>query len=118
MTNPGRMRNFSRRCKRYPRSAQMDPGNQTFAGYLTSDATIKATQWFAKLYTDKLAPTERTPDMFQTGKVAFFQSNPFGISDLQKRFPDFKYGVMPMPCDQSCAVNSGQWEIGISSQSK
>ena len=56
--------------------------------------------------------------MFQTGKVAFFQSNAFALPDIKNRFPNMKVGVMPMPCDKTCAVDLGQWEIGISSQSK
>jgi fructooligosaccharide transport system substrate-binding protein len=96
----------------------MDPDLTTFDGYLNSDTTVEASTWFANLYRDQLAPIETTADMFQTGKVAFFQSNPFGITDVQNRYPDLKFGVMPMPCDETCAVDSGQWEIGISSQSK
>lgn len=96
----------------------MDPTLSTFTGYVNSDATIKAATWFANLFVDQLAPVETTPDMFPNGKVAFWQSNPIGINDIKNRFPNFKFGVMPMPCDKTCAVDSGQWEIGISSQSK
>lgn len=96
----------------------MNEDRTSFVGALDSEETIKAATWFAQLYVDKLAPAERTPDMFQTGKVAFFMSNPFGLNDIKKRFPDLEVGVMPMPCDKKCAVNSGQWEMGITAQSK
>lgn len=96
----------------------MDATNSKFTGYLNSDATINAATWFADLYMDRQAPIQTTPYMFQTGKVAFWQSNAFGITEIQTRFPNFKFGVMPMPCDKICPVDSGQWEIGISSQSK
>ncbi len=96
----------------------MDPEATTYDGWLDSEETADAAEWFAQLSLDNLAPVERIPDIFQTGKVAFFQSNPFGLIDIQNRYPDLNVGVTPIPCDVKCSVNSGGWQLGISSQSE
>jgi ABC-type glycerol-3-phosphate transport system substrate-binding protein len=94
------------------------PDKSSYTGYTDSDASVEALKWYAQLYKDGLAPIEKTPDMFQTGKVAFYQTNPFVLVDIQKRYPDLKVGVMPMPCGKNCAVQSGAYHIGIHAQTK
>jgi ABC-type glycerol-3-phosphate transport system substrate-binding protein len=63
--------------------------------------------------TQKVAPIERIPDMFQNKKVALYLANPFVLRDIQNRFPNLKIGVTPMPKDQKRAVQSGGYHIGI-----
>lgn len=96
----------------------MDEAGENYLGYTNSQKSKEAFTYWTKFYTDKLAPIERVPDMFETGKVAFYQANPFLIVDLQQRYPDLNVGIMPMPCEEKCAVQSGAWHIGISSQSE
>lgn len=96
----------------------MDPDNTTFIGYTDSDIAVEALDWYAHLFLDGYSPVDRIPDIFQTGKVAFFQTNPFVLVDIQNRYPDLAIGVMPMPCEERCAVQSGAWHIGIHSQSE
>jgi len=96
----------------------LNDAGDTYEGYTNSPKAVEALQWYADLFKDGLAPIDRVPDMFQTGKVAFLQTNPFVLVDLQQRYPDLNFGVMPMPCEEQCAVQSGAWHIGIHSQSK
>jgi len=96
----------------------MDPDMTTYDGYTNSDKSVEAFTWYANLFIDGLAPIDRIPDVFQTGKVAFLQTNPFTLVDIQQRYPDLNFGVAPMPCDEQCAVQSGAWHIGIHSQSE
>ena len=96
----------------------MDPDMTTYASYTNSDKAVEAFAWYADLFKDGLSPIDRIPDIFQTGKVAFLQTNPFVLLDIQQRYPDLNFGVMPMPCGERCAVQSGAWHIGIHSQSE
>ena len=96
----------------------MDPQMTTYLGYLNGDKSVAAYQWLGKLVWDGLEPIDKIPDIFQTGRVAFYLANPFVVKDIQNRFPDFKLGVAPLPCAERCAVQSGGYHIGISAQSK
>ena len=101
----------------YGASYLNEEGN-AYEGFTNSPKAVEALDWYAHLFTDGLAPIDRIPDMFQTGKVAFLQTNPFVLVDLQTRFPELNFGVMPMPCEERCAVQSGAWHIGIHAQSE
>ena len=96
----------------------LDEGQSAYAGNTNSDKAVEAFTWYASLFQDGLSPIDRIPDIFQTGKVAFIQTNPFVLVDIQNRYPDLNFGVMPMPCDERCAVQSGAWHIGIHAQSE
>ena len=96
----------------------MDPEMTTYLGYTNSEKSVEALDWYAHLFLDGYSPVDRIPDIFQTGKVAFYQTNPFVLIDIEQRYPDLNVGVMPMPCEERCAVQSGAWHIGIHSQSE
>jgi|SaaInl7_200m_RNA_FD_contig_51_247477_length_1755_multi_43_in_0_out_0_2 fructooligosaccharide transport system substrate-binding protein len=97
----------------------MDPEGTTYDGYTNSDDMVEAETWFCELYRDNLAPgLDRIPDIFQSGKVAFYEANPFVLVDIQNRFPDLNVGVMPEPCGERCAVQSGSYHIGIHANSE
>lgn len=96
----------------------MNEDKTTYHGFLDSDETIAAAEWIAQLHIDGLAPIERTPDMFQTGKVAFLESTAIVMVDIQNRYPDLQIGAMPNPCGARCAQNAGGWHLGISSQTE
>jgi len=96
----------------------MDDERTTYLGYLDSEETVAAAEWFAQLHIDGLAPVERVPDMFQTGQAAFLQTNPFALVDIVNRYPDLEVGVTPNPCGVRCAAPAGGWHIGISSQTE
>lgn len=99
--------------------AVLSPDGKRATGYLNGAATVEAMTFWGRLFTtDKVSPVERLPDMFQTGKVALYQANPFLLKDVQQRYPNLKVGVTFLPKDKQCAVPSGAYHIGIHSQAK
>jgi fructooligosaccharide transport system substrate-binding protein len=95
-----------------------DEAETVYTGYTDSAETAAAFQWYVDMYVDQLAPIDRIPDIFQTGKVAFYDANPFVVLDIEERYPDFNLGVAPLPCGSQCAVQSGAWHLGIHTQSE
>ncbi len=95
-----------------------DPTGTKYVGYMNSDVAVKALAWYQSLYSQGLAPVERIPDIFQTGKVAFYMANPFTLIDIQQRYPDMHVGVMPLPCGSRCRVQSSGWALGVPASSK
>lgn len=96
----------------------MDPDWTTYEGYANGDKTVEATNYLVDFYRNGYAPIQRIPDLFQTGQVGFYQSNAFALTDIADRFPDLNVGVMPLPCDETCAVQSGAYHLGIHAQSE
>jgi fructooligosaccharide transport system substrate-binding protein len=92
---------------------------EAFQGYLDSPETIDAVRKWASLYTTEgLAPAEVLPDMLGTKQLAFQETNPFVVVDVNEKYPDVELGVAPLPCDEQCAVASGGWHVGISQASE
>ena len=97
----------------------LSPDGKRATGYLNGAAAVEAMTFWGRLFTtDKVSPVERIPDIFQTGKVALYQANPFLLRDLQQRYPNLEVGVTFLPKDKQCAVPSGAYHIGIHSQAK
>lgn len=94
-----------------------DPTEQTFLGYMDSDKMVENFTWYCDLFRDMLSPIEKAPDIFESGHAVFYEANPFVLVDIQNRYPDLNVGVMPLPCGETCAVQSGSYHIGIHSQS-
>lgn len=95
-----------------------DPEGTVYSGYTNSDEAVQGFEWYAQLHKDGLMPIEAIPNIFETGNVAFYQTNPYALVDIQQRFPDLEVGVMPMPCGVQCAVPSGGWHIGMHAQTE
>lgn len=99
--------------------AILNPDATKAGGFLNGTATVEALRFWGELFSKyKVSPVERIPDIFQTGKVALYQANPFVLRDIQNRYPNLKFGVTFLPRDRRCAVPSGAWHIGIHRQAK
>ncbi len=97
----------------------LSPDARRATGYLNGPATVEAMAFWGKMFTtSKVSPIERIPDIFQTGKVALYQANPFVLRDIQQRYPNLAVGVTFLPKDKACGVPSGAYHIGIHSQAK
>jgi fructooligosaccharide transport system substrate-binding protein len=96
----------------------MDAEKTTYMGYTNSDDMVSALTWYTNLMKDGFAPIELIPDIFPAGKVAFMQAVPTAFYYLKEAYPDLNIGVMPFPCDERCAVNTGGYSLSISSQSE
>jgi multiple sugar transport system substrate-binding protein len=95
----------------------MSPDGTKASGYLDSDATVGALQWYTDLFTKyKVAPTKADvaalsgQDLFATGKVAMMWSGVWNISGYQDQAknPDLKFGMVGLPQGKK-AGNSICW---------
>ena len=82
----------------------MSPDGKKASGYLDSDATVAALQWYTDLFTKyKVAPTKADvaalsgQDLFATGKVAMMWSGVWNIGGYQKNNPDLHFGMAGLP---------------------
>lgn len=82
----------------------MSPDGTKASGYLDSDATVEALQWYADLFTKyKVAPTKADvaalsgQDLFATGKVAMMWSGIWNIPGYQKDHPELNFGMAELP---------------------
>ncbi len=81
----------------------LSPDGKKATGYLDSDATIAALQWYADLFLKyKVAPTKDDvaalsgQDLFQTGKVAMLWTGRWPLSGYQAD-PKLNFGVAQLP---------------------
>lgn len=87
----------------------------------SNDGWQKALTWYHDIFEDGLSPRGITNDkngaLFQTGKVAFIISGPWGVSVANAG--DINYGVAPAPYFEGgeAATSTDSWSVGISSKS-
>jgi fructooligosaccharide transport system substrate-binding protein len=88
-------------------------------GALNSPATVEAMKWYQDLFTrHRVIAVDPIPDGFPTGKIAIFQAPSPYRAVLDRRFPDFKYAVVPMFRGKRCAVTAGGWNVSIAARTK
>lgn len=82
----------------------ISPDGKKASGYLDSDATVEALQWYTDLFTKyKVAPTKADvaalsgQDLFATGKAAMVWSGIWNISPYKKDHPDLNFGIAQLP---------------------
>lgn len=101
----------------------MNPEGTSAKGYLDSDATKRALQFFADLYNkDGVSALEYPPDPFANGKLAMTIDGSWSLSRYEEKYPDFRlgidYDIAPLPRETHQAVANGSWALAISSESK
>lgn len=97
----------------------LSPDSSKADGYLNSPETVEALTWWRDMfYKYKLRTIEPLPDMLPTGNAAMLQGNPYKAYDMAQRYPDFEFGVMPLPMNVKRAVNCGGWHYCIPKQTK
>jgi ABC-type glycerol-3-phosphate transport system substrate-binding protein len=88
-------------------------------GALNAPATVEAMKWYQDLFTrHRVIAVDPIPDGFPTGKIAIFQAPSPYRAVLDRRFPDFKYAVVPMFRGKRCAVTAGGWNVSIAARTK
>ena len=82
----------------------ISPDGTKASGFMDSDATVEALQWYADLFLkDKVAPTKADvaalsgQDLFATGKVAMMWSGIWNIPGYQANNPDLNFGMVGLP---------------------
>ena len=90
--------------------------NTKASGYLNSQETVEALQFFRELFTlHKVAPLSWIPDPLVNGVVAMEIDGPWHAQYFDTVFPDFEYGIAPLPYKVKHASNCGSWNLAISS---
>jgi fructooligosaccharide transport system substrate-binding protein len=88
-------------------------------GYLNSPAVVEAMKWYQDLFTrHRVIAIDPIPDGFPTGRIAIFQAPSPYRAVLDRRYPDFKYAVVPMFKGKRCAVMAGGWNVSIAARTK
>lgn len=88
-------------------------------GNLNAPAAVEAMKWYQDLFTrHRVIAIDPIPDGFPTGKIAIFQAPSTYRAVLDRRFPDFKYAVVPMFRGKRCAVTAGGWNVSIAARTK
>lgn len=81
-------------------------------------------EWYKTLYADGLSPkgiqSAQMPDLFKSGKVAFYVAGPARITDLQKSALANKWGMAPLPYEDGGKVvtPTDSWAVGVSAYSE
>ncbi len=97
----------------------LSPDLKKATGFLNSPATVEALKWYQDLFVrHRVIAIDPIPDGFQTGRIAIFQAPSTYRAVLDRRFPDFKYAVVPMFKGKRCAVTAGGWNVSIAAKTK
>ncbi len=96
--------------------------NSTASGYLDSDESKKALDFYRSLFhEEEVAPQEIPEDGFANGRLAIDVVGPWHISYLQSEYPDFVFGedwdIAPLWRGKEQVTPMGSWNMAISSQS-
>ena len=88
-------------------------------GSLNAPAVVEAMKWYQDLFTrHRVIAIDPIPDGFPTGRIAIFQAPSTYRAVLDRRYPDFKYAVVPMFKGKRCAVTAGGWNVSIAARTK
>ncbi|MGN7310991.1 ABC transporter substrate-binding protein [Alkalicoccobacillus gibsonii] len=100
----------------------LSPDNQTAEGYLNSEESLKALQFYQDLYVEhEVATLQLPPRALETNKLAMTILGSWDLEALQS-VEDLTlgkdFGVAPLPVESVRVVPSGGWAVGISSKTK
>lgn len=101
----------------------LSPDNTTASGYLNSEDSIKALEFYQDLYHgEKVAAIEMPKESFESGKLGMTVLGSWALGELKSAHPEFKlgedYGIAPLPKGEYQVVPNGSWSLGISSRSE
>ncbi|MGI6131739.1 MAG: ABC transporter substrate-binding protein [Bacillota bacterium] len=97
----------------------ISPDGTTVSGYLDSEETIEALQFYQDLHAKwKVTPENETPDMFENGMAAMLITPNDEAGKLASFYPDFKWGVTPMPYMKTPFTHTGSLHYAVASKSR
>src|SRR2546427_6279993 len=92
----------------------LSPDLKKATGYVNSPAAVEAWRWYQDLFIKhKVISVDPIPEGFPAGKIAIFQAPSTYRAVLDKRYPDFKYAVVPMFKAKRCAVTAGGGDVSF-----
>jgi ABC-type glycerol-3-phosphate transport system substrate-binding protein len=100
----------------------LSPDGKTADGYLNSEESLEALQFYQDLYFKHgVATMQLPPAALETDKLGMTVLGSWDLSALES-VPDFTlgedYGVAPLPRGKNQVAPSGGWAVGISSKTK
>lgn len=91
----------------------------TLTGYADTAEAMEAYKFYQDLYqVDKLSPIAEVPDAFATGQSITFISFLSTASELEKKFPDLNWGLMPLPYFKTPLTHTSGFALSISAKTK
>jgi fructooligosaccharide transport system substrate-binding protein len=109
----------SNSTKGSPTYQAVSPDGMKLTGYADTPEALEAYRFYQKLYTEyKLAPTAEVPDAFGSGQSATFMSFISSANELKRKFPDTRWGLMPVPYFKTPLVHTGGFTYAISAKSR
>jgi len=91
----------------------------TLTGYADTPQAMEAYRFYQKLYTEyKMAPTAEVPDAFGTGQSITFLSFLSSANELNRKFPNTEWGIMPNPYFKTPLTHTGGFTYAVSAKSK
>ncbi|AZB44528.1 sugar ABC transporter substrate-binding protein [Bacillus sp. FJAT-42376] len=95
----------------------LSPDGKTATGYIDSEDSLKALQFYQDLYhKDHAAAMELPADAILSGKLGMSVLGSWAVGEIFKN--EGNIGVAPLPRAKYQAVPNGGWAIGISSRTK
>ena len=100
----------------------VSPDGLKAAGYLNSDAWIKAAMWYSDLFNKwKVSPKNvspaESPNLFASGKVAMFVGGEWNVPRFQEAGVDFAIAPFPYFSEGKPVTGTGSWHVGIAKAS-
>lgn len=94
----------------------VSPDVTTASGYLDSEETMEALQFYQDLYhKDKVAVRELPADVFENGQLLMTVLGTWAIKDLEEKGLKLgeDFGIAPLPKSTYQVVPNGSWALGI-----
>ncbi|MFD1386243.1 ABC transporter substrate-binding protein [Oceanobacillus oncorhynchi subsp. oncorhynchi] len=94
----------------------ISPDGTTASGYLDSEETMEALQFYQDLYhKDEVAVRELPADAFENGQLLMTVLGSWGITDLKEKGLELgeDFGIAPLPKSTYQVVPNGSWALGI-----
>lgn len=99
--------------------AAISPDGLSVKGYLDTPEALEAFNFMADLFNEwKVVPKVPMPDMLQTGKCATVMENESLIGATQVNYPDFEYGITPLPYFKTMISHTGSLHYCLSAKSQ
>lgn len=102
-----------------PTFAAISPDGKTVKGYLDTPEALEAFQFIADLFNKwQVIPKVPMPDMLETGKCAAIIADESLIGNVNLNYPDFEYGIAPLPYFKTPITHTGSLHYCLSAKTK
>ncbi|AEV28370.1 ABC-type sugar transport system, periplasmic component [Sphaerochaeta pleomorpha str. Grapes] len=97
----------------------ISPDGMTLTGYADTPEAMEAYAFYQDLYQkDNICSLAEVPDAFATGQSITMISFLATASQLNSKFPDLSWGLMPLPYFKTPLTHTGGFAISVSAKTK